>query len=240
LHGIASRGVSWWPVLAPLAQEFRVIVLDLRGHGDSAKPDRGYLLPDFADDLSAALAGLAIDRPRLLGHSLGALVILEWAIAAPDRAAAIALEDPPLRVRPDLLDAFDGWRQLAALPVPRVAAYYQEEHPEWSAEECWRRAESITATDPAVFAELRTDAAARLEAGTVERFRDLATIRSPTLLLYGDPAVGGMLEHEDALRFQEQTVAGSLRRVAGGGHALHREHAATFVDAVIPFLRAAG
>jgi pimeloyl-ACP methyl ester carboxylesterase len=240
LHGIGSRGASFWPVIDDLAARFRLLVLDLRGHGGSAKPGSGYLLPDYAADLDAALGALALGRPRLLGHSLGGLVALEWATRQPARAAAIVVEDPPLRTWPGVLEAFDGWQRLAAAPIAEAAAYYHQEHPEWSDEACWRRAEAITATTPAVFAELRAEAAARLASGAVERFADLAAIRTPTLLAYGDPAAGGMLDHDDAVRFQERAAAVELVRMPGAGHALHRERTAAFLAAVVPFLLDAG
>src|SRR5688500_14402682 len=71
LHGIGSRGVSWWPVLDRLARQARPIALDLRGHGASDKPETGYLLPDYAADLAALVHALGLDRPAILGHSLG-------------------------------------------------------------------------------------------------------------------------------------------------------------------------
>src|SRR5688500_6092326 len=48
LHGIGSRGESWRPVIDPLAARFHLYQLDLRGHGASAKPERGYLLEHYA------------------------------------------------------------------------------------------------------------------------------------------------------------------------------------------------
>lgn len=239
LHGIGSRGVSWWPVLDELAAEYRLVVLDLRGHGASAAPPAGYLLPDYAADLSALIEALGLDRPRLLGHSLGGLVALEWATLQPDRAVAIAVEDSPLRSEPGILETFDGWQRLAALPPEQVVAYYRSEHPTWSEEECRRRAESITATAPAVFAELRAETAARLLTGRPDRFAELAAIRSPTLLVRGDPAIGGMVSDEDAGRFRRVVPGGSVRRVPGAGHAIHREQPAAFLAAVLPFLAGA-
>jgi len=236
LHGIGSRGVSWWPVVDPLAARFRLVVLDLRGHGASDKPTTGYLLPDYAADLEVVLGALAIARPRLLGHSLGGLIALEWATGQPARAAALVVEDSPLRTVPEVLDAFDGWQRLAALSPEDAAGYYRREHPEWTEEECRRRAESITATAPAVFAELRAEAAARLATGEVERFDELSAIRSPTLLVHGDPAAGGAVTAEAAARFRRCVSGSRTIGIPGTGHAIHREHTAAFLAAVIPFV----
>lgn len=238
LHGIGSRGLSWWPVIDALATDFRLIVFDLRGHGASAKPPAGYLLPDYAADLAAALVALDIERPALLGHSLGGLVALQWASNHPAQAAALAVEDPPLRTAPGVLELFDGWQHLAALPLAEAAAYFRTEHPDWSAEDCWRRAESITATAPGVFAELRADAAARL-GGAADRLDVLSTIRSPVMLIHGDADAGGMVAAEDAADFQVRVGGAEIVRVPGAGHGIHRDHPAAFLAAVRPFLAGA-
>ena len=152
LHGIGSRGSSWWPVIDPLAAQFHLYQLDLRGHGASGKPERGYVVEDYAADLDAVLDALDLDAPRLLGHSLGALVTLYWASKNPTRAAALVLEDPPLRTPPDILQAFAGWQQLAAMTPAQAAAWYRQEFSDWSEEDCLRRAETITSVAPGVFA----------------------------------------------------------------------------------------
>src|SRR4051794_37921018 len=72
LHGIGSRGQSWWPVIDELAERFHLFQVDLRGHGGSGRPDRGYLLEDYAADLDVILDTLELAEPRILGHSLGA------------------------------------------------------------------------------------------------------------------------------------------------------------------------
>src|ERR671915_204925 len=126
LHGIGSRGQSWWPVVDPLAARFHLHQLDLRGHGASGKPSAGYLVENYAADLDAALDALDLEEPRIMGHSLGALVALLWASKRPAGAAALVVEDPSLRVPPDIVEAFDGWQQLAALTPAQAAAWYRQ------------------------------------------------------------------------------------------------------------------
>ena len=58
LHGIGSRGQSWWPVIDALAERFHLYQLDLRGHGASGKPPAGYRIEDYATDLDAAIDAL--------------------------------------------------------------------------------------------------------------------------------------------------------------------------------------
>ena len=242
LHGIGSRGQSWWPVIDPLAARFRLYALDLRGHGASGKPERGYGLEDYAADLEATLDALALDQPRIVGASLGALIALIWASTHPDssRAAALVLEDPSLRTQPEILGAFDGWQTLAALPVDMAAAWYRQEYPDWSDEDCLRRAETITATAPGVFAELRAAAEAALASGVTDRMEVLTGIATPTLLLHGNPALGGMVHPDDVRRLVRIMPRARAVFVPEAGHNLHRDATGAFLAAVIPFLDGEG
>jgi len=239
VHGIGTRGVSWWPVIDDLAARFQVYALDQRGHGASDKPAAGYLLADYAADLAAVIAALALDRPAVIGHSLGGLVALSWASDHPSGSRALVVEDPALRPRPEILQAFDGWLALAAMPLSEVAAYYRGEHPNWTVNDCRRRAESITATAPAVFAELRADTARRLIDGG-DRIAEMATIDVPTLLIHGDAAAGSMAVPEDVARFAAEVPGARTVRVPGAPHDIHRERPTEFLAAVMPFLERVG
>ncbi len=236
LHGLGSRGQSWWPVIDPLAARFHLYQLDLRGHGASGKPPAGYLVEHYAADLDAALDVLDLEEPRIVGHSLGALAALVWASERPAQAAALVIEDPSLRVRPDIVEAFDGWQQLAALPPAQAAAWYRQEYPDWSDEDCLRRAETITSTAPGVFAELRAEAQEALARGTTDHMHILSGVQSPTLLLYGSQELGSMVAPADAERFVQIMPRGRAIQIPGAGHSLHRDASDAFLAAVIPFL----
>ncbi len=239
LHGIGSRGVSWWPVIDGLTPFFHLYVLDLRGHGDSSTPAAGYDGADYVGDLEQSLDGLGLERPRLIGHSLGALVTLAWASLHPARAAALVLEDPPLRTVPRTLELFDEWIALAAMPPAAVAAIYQKRYPAWSAEERARRAASITGTAPAVFQEARARAERTLRQQG-EHLVSLSRRLPPTLLVSGDVTAGGLLAPADADLFAATVPRAEVVQFPGAGHSLHRELPDEFLAAVVPFLQTAG
>ena len=179
LHGIGSRVQSWWPVVDELARHFRLIVPDHRGHGSSDKPSSGYLIPDYSRDLDALIGWYGIDRPTIVGHSLGGMITMNWAIRHPAQARKIVIEDSPLRRALDVEGLFNGWITLASMTVEEAAAYYAEQFPGWSDEEYQRRAVSITSTNLAVFDEMR---AQNMRPDSVGRIALISVIESPTLV----------------------------------------------------------
>ncbi len=165
---------------------------------------------------------------------------LYWASQRPARAAALVVEDPSLRTPPEILDAFDGWQQLAALTPAEAAAWYSQQFPDWSEDDCRRRAETITSTAPGVFAELRAEAQEALANGTTDRTHILAGVQSPALLLHGSPALGSMVAPDDAERFVQIIPRGRKIQIHEAGHSLHRDATGAFLAAVIPFLDGEG
>ena len=89
LHGFAVNGDLNWRIpgiTEALAQNFRVITLDLRGHGLSAKPhDPGAYGMAMADDVVALLDHLSLRKAHIVGYSLGGIITLKLATTHPDR-----------------------------------------------------------------------------------------------------------------------------------------------------------
>jgi pimeloyl-ACP methyl ester carboxylesterase len=71
----------------------RVIAVDLRGHGESDKPRQPYTVAGFAEDLVWLCRQLAVEKPVVVGHSMGGNVALELAARYPDFATAIVMVD---------------------------------------------------------------------------------------------------------------------------------------------------
>jgi pimeloyl-ACP methyl ester carboxylesterase len=97
LHGLASNARIWDGVASRLAGAgLRVVALDLRGHGASDQPGSGYDFTSVGHDLAAALGGLGLERPALVGHSWGANVALQFAADRPGAVAGLVLVDGAL------------------------------------------------------------------------------------------------------------------------------------------------
>ena len=93
LHGLASTCRIWDFVAPILARDFAVIAVDQRGHGDSGKPEHGYDFATVGRDVAALLEGRGIQSPVLVGHSWGADVALELAVARPGLLQGIVFVD---------------------------------------------------------------------------------------------------------------------------------------------------
>jgi 3-oxoadipate enol-lactonase len=92
-HGLASSQHIWDLMLRRLAERFRVVTFDARGHGASAKPTRGYGFPTVVADALAVIRATRAGRPVVVGHSWGAMVTLELAASHPRSLAAAVLVD---------------------------------------------------------------------------------------------------------------------------------------------------
>ena len=78
-------------VLPTLARDARVYALDLRGHGNSDRPKKGYQIRDLAADVLAFMDAKGIVRATIVGHSLGGFIAQQVALAAPRRVSQLVL-----------------------------------------------------------------------------------------------------------------------------------------------------
>lgn len=234
IHGIGGNGHAWDPVIDDLTRDFSPITFDLRGHGESGKPDSGYLYDDYIGDLDALLAALDMDHPLIIGHSLGGIIALWWAAKHPDKAQALVIEDSPLRSGEDFRPAFEGWLQLNAMPYDALLAHYTSENPDWPREIAETRARAMACTKRAVFQELMDDSLAH---HGVDRIREIEGVRSPVLLIHGDIPTGGMVHPDDIAALPQRLPNAITIRIPGGGHTLHRSTKDAFLAAAVPFLK---
>lgn len=126
VHGWPQSWWEWRLVIPALTERFRVIAPDLRGHGWSEAPARGYEKEQLASDLLALLDALAIERVTWIGHDWGGWTGFLAALRAPERfERMLAVCIPHLWTRPDVRKAAItlGYQGPISLPVlgPRVA-----------------------------------------------------------------------------------------------------------------------
>jgi pimeloyl-ACP methyl ester carboxylesterase len=105
IHGLTANHTCWASVADVLAPAHRLLAYDLRGRGESDKPDKGYSLAHHGDDLIGLLDHFGLDRAVLIGHSLGAHIAVRFAAVHPERVAKLVLVDGGIDVRAEVLDS---------------------------------------------------------------------------------------------------------------------------------------
>ena len=91
IHGYTDNARDWVPLLPYLSKRFRLILVDIRGHGKSSKPECCYTRLDFAYDIKLLLDALSIGRADVIGHSLGSIIAQTFAEYWPERTDRIVL-----------------------------------------------------------------------------------------------------------------------------------------------------
>lgn len=242
VHGLTDDGGCWPDAVDPWARDWRVVAVDLPGHGRSPRLAAGEAddpMPVAARAVGRALHALADahGRPAVgVGHSMGAGA-LALAVADGAPAAALVLEDPrvahestPVRARMGRMRAREValWHEDPASQLARLRA----DCPGWSDAEVLACAAARPRTDPALLATGRAGLVGGddLQAARV----DAAAAAVPTLLVTGD-RTGAIWTPE---RLDALDAATRVAVVPGGGHTVRRDAPGGYHAVVGPFLSA--
>jgi 2-succinyl-6-hydroxy-2,4-cyclohexadiene-1-carboxylate synthase len=244
LHGFTGCAELWTPLANALADRWRVVAVDLLGHGDSDAPADAwrYRMPHAVADLAALLDALQIERTALLGYSLGGRVALAFAIEQPGRVAALGLES----ASPGLADPIERAARRAAdaslasgLEVDGIEVFVDA----WMAQPLFA---SQARLDSSHRAAVRAQRLTNRVDGLANSLRGLGTgsqpsywprlanLPMPVLLL-----AGGLDEKFTAIArdMQSRIARAALRIVEDAGHAVHVERADEHARVVGSFLQ---
>jgi 3-oxoadipate enol-lactonase len=230
----ATRGM-WDPQVPPLAERYRVVTYDTRGHGESPAPKGTYVLDDLVDDLLALLDEVGAPRAHVVGLSLGGMTAMRLAAREPDRVDRLALLCTSAKVDPQgFLDRAAAARSGGTAPLaPTVVSRwltpaFAAEHPDLVA----RLEGMVAAADDDGYA-----ACCEVVAGMDLR-DDLARISAPTLVVAGadDPALPP--EHQ---RIIADGIPGAdLLTVTPAAHLANLERTLEVTGALLAHLDAGG
>jgi pimeloyl-ACP methyl ester carboxylesterase len=130
-HGLTANAFYFQALAEELAREHRVIAYDLRGRGRSAQPEHGYSVPIHANDLAKLINALALERPVVLGHSLGAMIALYFAAHYPDKLSKLILVDGGAPLPWQNIETQPAWLTAAinrlGVSVPSFEEYIQRQ-----------------------------------------------------------------------------------------------------------------
>jgi pimeloyl-ACP methyl ester carboxylesterase len=249
LHGFSDGGLTWLRLARDLGPGYDLVMLDAAGHGKSGGVEHGFR-ERAASDVLAAIERLELDRPALIGHSMGAGTASAVAVQASDRLRGIALEDPgwwdgdrppTLGAAPDATGsraplrspAWVDWiRSVKSMSPAERRAHADAERPQWDPETRHNWIDIKAQFDLAVL-----DASAGAMR-TAPPWRDtVEAITCPVLLITADPARGGIVTAAGAE--EAKRLARDLRvvNVPDVGHNIHRDNYPPYHHAVAAFLR---
>ncbi|GCE31755.1 alpha/beta hydrolase [Dictyobacter alpinus] len=128
-HGLTANAFCFQAYAEELARDHRVFAYDLRGRGQSDRPEHGYSVPIHAADLSALITTLELEQPIVLGHSLGALISLYFAAHYPNQLSKLILADGGAPLPWQTYEDQPAWLVAAisrlGVAVPSYAEYIQ-------------------------------------------------------------------------------------------------------------------
>jgi pimeloyl-ACP methyl ester carboxylesterase len=240
VHGFTGSRRDFAPRVPALAALGRTVLPDLRGHGDSGRGDAaGYTLEQLAADLVAFLDAAGLGGCDLLGHSLGGMVALRAALAAPERIGSLLLMDTAARA-PDLpvasfqlarqvvessgLDTLLGLLRRRGPDDPNRTPADRRLEAAWG-EGYWRdwRIPNYRAMDPVAYGALGD---ALFGQAPLAR---LAEIRMPTLVLVGAEDTAFLAAADELVA----AIPGARRvTIAGAGHQPQLEAPAAWLQAI--------
>ena len=234
-NSLGATRAMWDPQVPALAERYRVVSYDTRGHGTSPAPAGPYTLDDLVDDVLALLDRVGAEWAHVAGLSLGGMTALRLAAREPQRVHRLAVLCSSAKTDPEgFLDRAaaaraDGTASFAAPVVSRwLTPAYAAEHPDLVA----RLQAMVAGADDEGYA------ACAEVVGRVDLRADLDRITAPTLVVSGaeDPALPP--EHQRAIA---DGVAGAeLLSVSPGAHLANLEQPRRVTGALLAHLDAAG
>ncbi len=236
IHGFSDDGACWPRLVADLAAEYDLVLPDVRGHGRSSRVTP-QAAPDLAGDILTLLTALGLERPVLLGHSMGASIAAEVAVRAPDLVRALILEDPPWRAADDWAtleeerrDQYLTWISFAqSQPIEALVAQVREQHPTWDASEYLPWAESKHRLDPHFLDHPMP---------WWKPWRETALrITCPLLLITGDVEAGAIVTPDVAREVLHVLPQAEVVHLRGAGHSVRREAYVDYLRVVRDFLQ---
>jgi N-formylmaleamate deformylase len=236
LHGITDSGLCFRRTAQDLEDRYELFLVDARGHGLSQAPGHSYALQDQAADVIGLIEALGIDRPALIGHSMGGYTAVQAAATRPDLIRGVILEDPPFtqtrftsEQRRSLAEEWkQGLVQMQTMPLEALQQSARGNNPAFHPLDLEDWARSKIQVDPA--------AMQAVDDFLIPWQEVLPGLKIPGLLLYGEVERGGIVTPAAAQEIQQMWRQVEIRQIAGTGHSIRREAYLPYLQAVTGFL----
>src|SRR5215813_604199 len=231
LHGFTDSWFSFSPVLPFFADGYTCYALDQRGHGDSDRPDTGYRMVEFADDVVAFMDAMDVTQATLAGHSMGSLVAQQVSLRSPERVERLVLIAAGTNARSEGVRQLQEAVEMLSDPVPeefarafQVSTIYHPVPEDFL--------DQVVAESLKLTARVWQEALSGILA--VDYSNQLDNIKFQTLVLRGDPDT---VFSQDAQKALELGLGNAVLKVyQETGHALHWERPEPFANDVKEFI----
>jgi len=238
-HGLTGNGMTWVRVADALREKYDLVMPDARGHGLSEKTLSGYTVEDRAADVAGLIDALSLDRPVLVGHSMGGETVMAAAAFYPDKVGGVILEDPAwfnadqdqaVIVEDETMRWWrDGLLHHQSLEREALIAEYHRDNPRWHRDE-------IVASADATY-QMSVDALAKILGSLHGGWQEwVHKADSPILLITGDPKRGVIISPEMARACCLLWKNGHLAYIPGAGHNIHRDRFGLYLQKLKAFL----
>lgn len=244
LHGIHGHAHVWDALAGSVKTQFRVLALDLRGHGDSAwAPDGNYDGQTLLSDVAAFVTELQLDHAIVIGESLGGIVAFAYAAMNPTIVKALAVVDIGPEINSEGLEEI----RRSAQDRPSDFADFEQalrwsrgdQHVQGDEVIAYRLRHNLKETDAGRLAwkfDPRVDSVTSSGGpeGDALMWQLWSALKCPTLVMRGERSI--LLTEESASKMLSSCPTATLRVIPGAGHAVLVDNQTGFIEEIKAFL----
>ncbi len=235
-HGLTDSGLCWHQLANDLKETYDIVMYDAYGHGKSSRIDPNKRF-DMVEDLHDLIEALNLQKPGILGHSMGAATAAMFAAKYPDKLAALALEDPPWRdEQPEDLGAqrtMHEWKkqniETKKKSIKELIKLKSLEQPKWEEVILPQWAQAKLDVDPSFFDLIN------LNPTTWKELANKITV--PTLIITGDTALGAIVTPKLGIEAIQLMQKAEFGHISDAGHCVRYEQYAPYLAMVRLFFK---
>ena len=240
LHGATDDGLCWGRTAQELAERYDVIMPDAQGHGLSDRLGPDFSFDNHTKQAAGLIKELGLERPIIMGHSMGAGTTCNVAMEYPSLPKAIILEDPAWGMfppTPENMAANQKRHQeikayqlgVQKLPMAEIIAQCRKDNPTWADDDVMPWAESRKQFDPALLDRMIANA---------RSYEEIVTkVQCPTLLIIAENGIVSRETAEKAAKLWKSKAPFKWVYIKGAGHSIRREQFKAYIAAVEEFLK---
>ena len=241
IHGLGDCARSWDYFAQAMADRFRVISLDSRGHGESDKSlGEKYSLDDYERDVQILVEKLELGSLILVGHGNGGRIALSYTQNNPDKIRGLVIADSNIEPKGGSSRFFplDIKCSLSDDSLEPFIDILKDRQPLSSRNVLLHQANVLTCTPKEGTRDWKFDRAVMKNNDQSDLSSQWKSLKCPTLLLRGRQS--NVVSHEEAVKMKENLSLCSLVELEGGGHWLYQESPGSFESAIRWFLQKYG